>query len=77
MLLKQLYVIRVEISNISITAIYYILLERKTHTAYEKMLIIIIKKCEELEMYPDSKTINCSFEKAVINEIKMTFGDFI
>lgn len=69
---QQLYVIRVEINNVFITAIY-ILLEKKTQTTYEKMLSIIMEKCEELEMYPDPNTINCDFEKAVINAIKITF----
>jgi len=36
-----------------------------------------MEKCEELEMYPDPNTINFDFEKAVINAIKITFGDDI
>jgi len=62
-------VIRVEINNVFITAIY-ILLEKKTQTTYEKMLTIIMEKFEDLEMYPDPNTINSDFEKAVINAIK-------
>jgi len=74
---QQIYVIRVEINNIFIMAIY-ILLEKKTQIAYEKMLsIIIMEKCEELEMYPVPNIINCDFEKAVINAIKIIFGDDI
>jgi hypothetical protein len=41
------------------------------------MLIVITEKFKDLEMYPNPNTINCDFEKAVINVIKLTFGDDI
>ncbi|KAL4131907.1 hypothetical protein QTP88_009141 [Uroleucon formosanum] len=74
LIFQQLYMIRVNINSVFITAAF-ILLKNKTETSYQEMLQIIILKCAERNLFPDPQIINVDFEKAVINAIKTVIGE--
>jgi len=74
LIFQQLYVIRVKVNGVFITAAF-ILLKNKTESSYEEMLQIIIHKCAERNLFPDPQIINVDFEKAVINAIKTVIGE--
>ncbi|CAK9289849.1 unnamed protein product, partial [Gordionus sp. m RMFG-2023] len=48
----QLYVIRVAINNIFITAVYCVL-QKKTQSTYEIIFQTIMSKCQERDLFPD------------------------
>ncbi|XP_022162593.1 uncharacterized protein LOC111028312 [Myzus persicae] len=74
LIFQQLYVIRVKVHSVFITAAF-ILLKNKTESSYEEMLKIIIHKFAERNLFPDPQIINVDFEKAVINAIKTVIGE--
>ena len=51
----------------------YCLLERKTMSIYEEMFKLILNKCEEHELFPDSIHLNVDFEKALISAAQTIF----
>jgi len=74
LIFQQLYVIRVKVNSVFITAAF-ILLKNKTESSYEEMLQIVTHKCAERNLFPDPQIINVDFEKAVINAIKTVIGE--
>lgn len=73
---QQLYVIRVQVNNVSTTAVYC-LLQRKSMSTYESMLNTILKKCEENNLCIDPVIVHVDFERAMILAIKNVLGDHI
>ena len=72
----QLYVIRVQINGIFVTAVYC-LLTKKTQSTYERMLNCLMEKCAEKNIFLDPMYIHVDFEKAVINAIKIVIGEHV
>jgi len=72
-LFLQLYVIRVEVDSIFITAIYC-LLQRKTFETYKTVFRTLVEKCAEQNLYLDPKYVHLDFEKAVIKAVYKIFN---
>jgi len=73
---KQLYVIRVQINSVFVTSVYCIL-QKKSQFTYEKTFSILLKECQDRDLYPDPKFLHLDFELAVINAGKNIFGTHI
>jgi len=73
---KQLYVIRVQINSVIVTAVYCIL-QKKNQSTYEEIFRVILKECETRDLYPDPLYLHLDFEIAVINAAKNIFGSHI
>jgi len=72
-LFLQLYVIRVEVDGIFITAIYC-LLQRKTSKTYKLLFRKLIEKCAEKNLYLEPKYVHLDFENAVIKAVHKVFN---
>ncbi|CAI6377665.1 unnamed protein product [Macrosiphum euphorbiae] len=72
-LFLQLYVIRVEVDGIFITAIYC-LLQKKTSETYKTVFRTLVEKCAEQNLYLDPKYVHLDFEKAVIKAVHKIFN---
>ncbi|KAF0765820.1 FLYWCH-type domain-containing protein [Aphis craccivora] len=76
---QQLYVIQIQliqVKSIFITPVFC-LLKRKTQSSYEKLIKILLEKCNEREIYLDPLIVHVDFEKAVIEALKNTIGNHI
>ncbi|XP_057336362.1 uncharacterized protein LOC130674924 [Microplitis mediator] len=71
-LFQQLYVIRVKVEEIFVTAAY-ILLEKKTRFIYEEMFNIIQRHCLQRNINLVPTVIHVDFERAVIKAIQNVF----
>jgi len=74
-LFLQLYVIRVEVDSLFITAIYC-LLQRKTSETYKIVFRTLVEKCTEQNLYLDPKYVHLDFEKAVIKAMHKIFNRY-
>jgi len=72
-LFLQLYVIRVEVDGIFITALYC-LLQRKTFETYKIVFRTLVEKCAEQNLYLDLKYVQLNFEKALIKAVYKIFN---
>lgn len=73
---QQLYVIRVQVRGIFITAVFC-LLQNKSQKTYENVFNIILEKCANINLNPCPSILNIDFEKAVINAAKNILGNQI
>ena len=71
---KQLYAIRVPLSNSSV-GVAYALLQNKTQETYEEMMRAIVTAMEAIHLYPDPDVVHVDFEQANISAVRQVFGN--
>ena len=73
---KQLFTIRVKLSNCSITCVYALLPNKKQET-YEEFFTSVFTICHSYDLRPNVTTVSCDYEKAIHKAVISTFGNYI
>ena len=72
----QLYVIRVPLADSAISCIYAFT-QRKGRDTYESLLLRLVEKAEELNLFLDPEVIITDFELAALNAISSVLGPHV
>lgn len=75
-LFRQIYMIRIRVQNVFVTAVYG-LLEKDTQSTYESFFSALVEECKNKMLYLRPTTLHVNYENDVNNAARNIFGDLV